>query len=413
MSKLNSTGGCSASGPRHRWPRYSIIPGFLLSCLVAAVWLTGGIAGPADSRSGDGTPFPTPPSTATNGAAAIEGIAAWLNSEPLALADLRGQVVLLDFWTYTCVNCIRTFDQLRLWHSRYADAGLVIIGIHTPEFEFEKDPANVLQATRNYGITWPVALDNDYVTWDNYQNAFWPTKYLIDGQGRVRHHRIGEGGYAATEEKLRQLLLEAGADLSDNPPTSDTEPALDDRFLAAPDREITRELYAGYERGAFELEFYGEGYVGQLEYYQQAGETLQLTAPEYLQPNLIYFQGHWSSEPQRAGHARLTTGFDDYIALVYSARSVNAVLTTEDGAEDGAPYKVRVTLDGEYLTEENRGADVIIGPDGESYLWVAESRLYRVVETPDYIQRKELRLSANSDRLGLYAFTFGIYETGP
>ena len=205
------------------------------------------------------------------------------------------------------------------------------------------------------------------------------------------------------------MLLEAGADLSDDPPASTGEPALDDRFMTAPDAEITRELYAGYERGAFELEHYGQGYVGQLEYYRQAGETLQLTAPEHLQPNLIYFQGYWSSEPQRARHARLTAGFEDYIALVYSARSVNVVLTTEGGT----PYRVRITLDGEYLTEENRGADVVIGEDGESYLWVEEPRLYQVVENPGYAQRKELRLSANSDRLGLYAFTFGIYEQGP
>ncbi len=409
MNKLDSTGEGIGGGPRNHWPWHFITLSTVLSLLLVAVWLTGGATVPSDPLANTGkSPQPAPPA-ATTQAAAIEGIAAWLNREPLALADLRGRVVLLDFWTYTCVNCIRTFHQLKLWHTQYADDGLVIIGIHTPEFEFEKDPANVLQATRDYGITWPVALDNDYVTWDNYLNAFWPTKYLIDGQGQVRYRQVGEGGYATTEEKLRRLLLEAGADLSDDPPASTGEPALDDRFMTAPDAEITRELYAGYERGAFELEHYGQGYVGQLEYYRQAGETLQLTAPEHLQPNLIYFQGYWSSEPQRARHARLTAGFEDYIALVYSARSVNVVLTTEGGT----PYRVRITLDGEYLTEENRGADVVIGEDGESYLWVEEPRLYQVVENPGYAQRKELRLSANSDRLGLYAFTFGIYEQGP
>ncbi len=409
MNKLDSTGEGIGRGPRNHWPWYFITLSTVLSLLLVAVWLTGGATVPSEPLANAGkSPQPAPPA-ATTQAAAIEGIAAWINREPLALADLRGQVVLLDFWTYTCVNCIRTFHQLKLWHTQYADDGLVIIGIHTPEFEFEKDPANVLQATRDYGITWPVALDNDYVTWDNYLNAFWPTKYLIDGQGQVRYRQVGEGGYATTEEKLRRLLLETGADLSDDPFASTGEPALDDKFLTAPDAETTRELYAGYERGAFELEHYGQGYVGQLEYYRQAGETLQLTAPEHLQPNLIYFQGHWSSEPQRARHARLTAGFEDYIALVYSARSVNVVLTTEGGT----PYKVRITLDGEYLTEENRGADVVTGADGESYLWVEEPRLYQMVETPSYAQRKELRLSANSDRLGLYAFTFGIYEQGP
>ena len=388
-------------------PGYSIFLAAALSLIIAAVWLAGGTTGSSVPPSSS----PTTPQVPAGGPAAAEiaGIAGWINSEPLTLTDLRGQVVLLDFWTYTCVNCIRTFPQLKLWHAQYADDGLVILGIHTPEFEFEKGQANVLKATQDYGITWPVALDNDYVTWDNYLNAFWPAKYLIDAQGQVRYHRIGEGGYAATEEKLRQLLAEAGADLSDDPVTAVGEHIEDTEFRNAPDAEITRELYAGYERGAFELELYGQGYVGQLEYYRPAGETIQLAAPDYLQPNLLYFQGQWHSEPQGATHARTTANFEDYVALVYSARTVNAVLTNEAGE----PYKVRVTMDGEYLTEENRGADVVIGADGESYLWVKESRLYRVVEHPAYVQRKELRLSANSDSFSLYAFTFGIYEEGP
>ena len=412
MNKSDSITEDTAGEPLLRLPKYAIFLGLVISLLIATLWLTGG--GPinsAHSPSDTGTDPPTTRQASAAGppAAEIAGIEAWINSEPLALTDLRGRVVLLDFWTYTCVNCIRTFPQLKLWHDQYADDGLVILGIHTPEFEFEKDQANVFQATQDYGITWPVALDNDYVTWDNYLNSFWPAKYLIDAQGQVRYHRIGEGGYASTEGKLRQLLAEAGADLSDDPFTAMGEHTEDTEFLNAPDAEITRELYAGYERGVFELELYGQGYAGQLEYYRQAGETLQLTAPDYLQPDLIYFQGHWRSEPQGATHALITTDFEDYVALVYSARTVNAVLTNKAGER----YKVRVTMDGEYLTEESRGADVVIGNDGESYLWVEESRMYRVVENPAYVQRKELRLSANSDQFGLYAFTFGIYAAGP
>ncbi len=412
MNQSLSTNERRESRLRNQWPGYSVCLSLLLAALIVAIWLTGGgPTGPSDAPSSNETLASESPPIHPSGPAAaeIEGIAAWINSEPLGLANLRGKVILLDFWTYTCVNCIRTFPQLKLWHNQYADDGLLILGIHTPEFEFEKDPTNVLQATRDYDITWPVALDNDYVTWDNYLNAFWPTKYLIDGKGRVRYQRIGEGNYADTEEKLRQLLLEVGADLSDDPPTSAGEHTPDGEFLAAPDAEVTRELYAGYERGAFELEFYGRGYVGQPKFYQQAGNTLQLSAPDYLQPHLLYFQGLWRSEPQRAKHARETASFEDYVALVYSARSVNAVLTTE-GEE---PYKVRVTVDGEYLTPENRGEDVVIGPDGESFLWVKEPRLYQIVELPGYVQRKELRLSANSDQFGIYAFTFGIYEAGP
>ncbi len=124
-------------------------------------------------------------------AAEVEGIAAWINSDPLTIEELEGKVVLVDFWTYTCINCIRTFPYLKLWHSRYADDGLVILGIHTPEFEFEKDYENVVQATRDNGIIWPVAQDNDYVTWKNYGNRFWPAKYLIDQDGVVRYTHFG------------------------------------------------------------------------------------------------------------------------------------------------------------------------------------------------------------------------------
>ena len=300
------------------------------------------------------------PAAAAGGrpAAEIEGIATWLNGEPMTLAQLRGQVTLLDFWTYTCVNCVRSFPQLKLWQSQYADDGLVVIGIHTPEFEFEKDPDKVTKAARLYGVTWPIALDNDYVTWDNYLNLAWPTKFLVDAEGRVRHHRVGEGGYPETERVIRQLLVEAGADLSDDPPVTGGDPALDAAYEAAPDREVTRELYAGFARGAFEQEHLGQGYVGQPEYYAQAGATLELAAPDYLQPNLLYFNGHWRNEAQSAAHARLTDNYEDYVALVYSARSVNAVLT----AEGEEPYKVRVTSGGEYLTEENAGGKTWLSP---------------------------------------------------
>ncbi len=298
---------------------------------------------------------------------------------------------------------------MRQWQQQYADDGLVILGIHTPEFEFEKEQKKVQQAMRLYQVTWPVALDNDYVTWDNYLNSAWPTKFLVDAEGRIRYHRIGEGGYVEMEERLRQLLTEAGADLSDDSPVSGGDQVPDAAYQAAPDRYVTPELYAGFARGAFYLKHYGQGYVGQSEYYRQEGRTLDLAAPEYLPPDLLFFNGRWRVEAQRARHARQTDGYQDYVALVYSARTVNAVLTNA-GEES---YRVRVTLDGAFLTEENRASDVAIGPDGESYLEVGESRMYQVVDSPSYAQRRELRLSANSDQFGVYAFTFGIYAEGP
>ena len=385
-------------------PVMAVLCGLALSVMTLAVLLFGaGIGTPAPSVDGRSSSAQFPP------APQIDGISHWVNSEPVSLTDLRGKVVLVDFWTYTCVNCLRTVPQLRAWNNLYADDGLRIIGVHTPEFEFEKDPSNVLEAAQTQGVSWPVALDNDYVTWDNFQNIFWPTKYLIDHQGRLRHRRIGEGNYISFEEELRSLLLEAGSDLSDDPPTQALDHMPDARFEEAPDKHITRELYAGYDRGDFEREYYGVGFVGQHEYYGGPDRTLVLEAPDYLEPDQLYFQGSWQNEDQRALHAGEATGFEDYVALVYSARTVNVVMSSDSEG----PVKVRVRLDDEFLTEENRGVDVAIGPDGESYLLVDEPRMYRVVEKPEYAQRKELQLGVNSEGLGIYAFTFGIYAEGP
>ena len=144
----------------------------------------------------------------------LAGTQAWINSAPLKIQGLRGKVVLIDFWTYTCINCIRTFPYLKLWHSKYADDGLVIIGVHAPEFQFEHELENVQQAVTNHGISWPVVQDNDFETWRAYQNHYWPTKYLIDKDGIMRYSHVGEGAYAETESQIRALLEEAGADLS-------------------------------------------------------------------------------------------------------------------------------------------------------------------------------------------------------
>ncbi len=339
----------------------------------------------------------------------LEGISHWVNSEPTAISDLKGSVVLVDFWTYTCVNCLRTIPQLRAWHELYADDGLNIIGVHTPEFEFEKDPANVTDAVAAQGVTWPVAMDNDFVTWDNFENLFWPTKYLIDHRGRLRYYRVGEGNYQTFEEEMRELLVEAGSDLSDDPPTRARDHVPDARFEEAPDKHVTRELYLGYARGDFEREYYGQGFVNHHEYYAAPNRTLELEVPEYLEPDQLYLEGTWRNEEQRALHASDATDFHDYVATVYSARTVNVVMSREGDR----PVKVRVRLDGQYLTEENRGADVVIAPDGESYLLVEDSWMYQVVESPEYGQRRKLELSVNSSGLGVYAFTFGIYAEGP
>ncbi|MBM3943360.1 MAG: redoxin domain-containing protein [SAR202 cluster bacterium] len=342
-------------------------------------------------------------------AAEVAGISAWVNSQPLTIESLRGQVVLVDFWTYTCVNCLRTLPYLKLWHSRYSDDGLVILGVHTPEFEFEKDLNNVVQATRDNGVLWPVALDNDYKTWDNYSNRYWPAKYLIDQDGVVRYTHFGEGAYGKTEIKIRELLDEAGADLSDDPAVSTLDQAVDPVYLANPNAEVTRETYAGYDRNRGDAFLGRGGYVGQREYFQKTDQVAEFVIPEKLSPHLLYFQGPWFIGKESVRHARTTEQNQDYLALVYSAKSLNAVLTSDTGE----PYKVRVKVEGKYLTEDNRGLDVTIGPDGESYIMVTEPRLYAIVDHPGYLPRQRLELSSNSDNFGLFAFTFGVYKEGP
>ena len=337
------------------------------------------------------------------------GIEAWINGGPLTMEELRGQVVLIDFWTYTCINCIRTFPFLKQWNSRYADDGLVIVGVHSPEFEFEKDYDNVVEATQNEALAWTMAQDNDFVTWRRYNNRFWPAKYLIDKDGVVRYTHFGEGGYAETEDLIRELLAEADPNfLANNLPLPEDQ-TVDPAFLIARDAEVTRELYGGYERGESDLLFGRGGYVQQMQYFDSKDQVANFSITEDQQPHKIYFEGPWHVGPESSTHGRTTELFEDYLALVYSATSVNAVLTSDSGK----PYKLRITVDGEYLTDSNKGSDIIIGDDGESYLWVTSPSLYNVISNGSYVRRQNLKMASNSPDFGLFAFTFGVYDTGP
>ena len=287
----------------------------------------------------------------------IKGIKAWINSEPLTIEEFRGKVVLVDFWTYSCVNCIRTFPYLREWNAKYADDGLVIIGVHSPEFEFEKDYSNVLRATQDNGITWPVAQDNDFETWQNYSNRFWPAKYLIDKEGVIRYTHFGEGAYDETEKQIRDLLIDAGADLSDSSVESPSGQVVDQSFIQLPRTSVTRELYAGFVLAEL------REYVRQKDFFKNTGSVVELQSPEDHKSGVIYFDGSWVVWPEHTRHVRDTTGYEDVLSLVYSARSLNVVLSSDSGD----PYTVRVMLDGEFLTEENKGEDVTISPPAKVY----------------------------------------------
>lgn len=358
------------------------------------------------------TPTPTvettvPPKAEGPLAAELVGTQEWINSAPLKIEDLRGQVVLIDFWTYTCVNCIRTFPFLKIWHSKYADDGLVIIGVHTPEFQFEHDLENVQQAVMDYGIGWPVVQDNDYKTWRAYNNRYWPSKYLIDKDGIVRYEHFGEGGYDETERWIRDLLEEAGANLSTVEPLFAPNQTLDFTFQNTIGAEITAEVYGGYERGCGLYSLYANSSVANPEYCKSKDVVTFYEDPGDRKTHRLYLQGSWLVEEESLRHGAETANFEDYMLLRFAAKSVNVVLTPEETE----PFKVLVTLDGEYLNEFNKGEDVVIEKDGRSFLVVDKPRLYAVVEAPVY-GTYDLKLSSNSKDFAFYAFTFGVYGEG-
>lgn len=324
----------------------------------------------------------------------------WFNSEPTTIGQLigRDEVVLVDFWTYTCVNCVRTFPFLKEWHRKYNDRGLTILGVHAPEFEFEKDPGNVKAAIERNGIQWPVVQDNDMATWDTFANRYWPAKYLINSNGEVVYQHFGEGEYQETEKQIRDALQAAGHDISDISLGSDQGPERD------PDAaRMTRELYGGYGRNYS----YGGVYAGQEDYYEGPDQLRIYEDDEPHQDDNWYLQGAWINKKEAIVHGRETENLEDYIALKFAARSVNVVIRPERPA----PFEVVVEMDGRPLKEEEFGDDVVRDGEGRSIIRVTEPRLYKIVELPGFGEH-ELKLRSNSKNFAVFAFTFGIYTEG-
>ena len=229
----------------------------------------------------------------------FRGIDAWINSKPLSIDSLRGKVVLVDFWTYSCINCLRTLPHLEAWDMRYRKAGLVIVGVHTPEFAFEHVVSNVRQATKRLGVHYPVAIDNDYKTWDAYGNNVWPAEYLIDRSGRIREHKEGEGQYDDTERTIQQLLGEpAGAQLA----------SVRDR---TPQHFTTPESYLGWERL--------ERYVGSTI---TPDRMVRYHFPKAVPPDSLAYSGFWSVGPQR-----IIAGPSARLALSFVAQHVYLVMS--------------------------------------------------------------------------------------
>ena len=301
----------------------------------------------------------------------LDGLQKWFNSRPLTMQSLRGRVVLIDFWTYTCINCLRTLPYLKAWDERYRDDGLTIIGLHAPEFAFERSAANVARAIRTNAIRYPVAQDNDMAVWGAYQNQYWPAKYLIDASGHVRYAHFGEGEYDQTESAIRTLLAERGAPAQDRV-AGEVSAETSDAGVGTP------ETYLGFERS--------QGFVTPLE----PGTRTFPRPARPLELNEFALGGVW-----RVAAKSSTAVADARMDLSFQARRVFLVLGT---SRPGA--RVRVLLDGKPVPDALAGSDVSGGA-----VTVRDQRLYRLVEL-DGAGRHSLSLRFDPGVSG-YAFTFG------
>lgn len=307
----------------------------------------------------------------------------WLNDDAQTLKKLKGKVVLIDFWTYSCVNCLRTQPMLNRWHKLYADQGLVTIGIHTPEFSFEKVEKNVERAIDDLGIEYPVVLDPDYKLWHLYANEYWPRKYVINKDGYIVYDHIGEGGYAETELAIQKALKETGAkDLPLVPP--------DDAASGAVCYKTTPETYLGFLRGK----------LGNAQDYLPDAEEVFADVAKHAD-DTPYLYGHWTVKAEYAEHSRKLSTPNEYLALKYSAFAVNLVM----GTSDNRTAVVEIELDGKPLPKDLAGEDVRIGRDGTATITLKEHRMYRLVKAKMY-HKGTLKLKTASGNVQLFAFTF-------
>jgi thiol-disulfide isomerase/thioredoxin len=307
------------------------------------------------------------------------------------MEQLRGKVVLVDFWEYTCINCIRTFPYLKAWHQKYKDKGLVIIGVHTPEFEFAKREVNVAKAAKDFGLEYPIVVDSDQKIWKAYGNRFWPAKYLFDAQGFIADWHFGEGGYEKTEAKIQKLLKDANPKIELPPITSAIRGTDKPGAVCYP---VTPELYMGYERGHF------EGTLANREGYH-AGKVVTYKDPGRWEDGYVYVNGQWKNSPEALISVRSSPHPRDYIAIKYHALEVNAVLRPELGK----PVKIWVYHDGKPVSKQDRGSDIQYDSLGRSFMSLDEPRMYHIIKNAKFNQRT-LKLATADPGMGIYTFTF-------
>jgi len=314
--------------------------------------------------------------------ARFDGASGWLNSEPLTPEGLRGRVVLVDFWTYTCVNWLRTLPYVRAWAAKYADAGLTVVAVHTPEFGFEQDVDNVTTQSRSFGVDYPIALDSGYGVWTAFSNHFWPAVYLADADGQIRYHHFGEGEYAATEMAIQRLLVEAGREGIDQDlvmvEPKGLEVAADWRTLQSP------ETYMGNRQST--------GFV--------QDDVARFDAPQAYAPadpglNQWALAGTWTVAP----HAAILNEAGGRIAFRFHARDVNLVMGP---ASRGDAIRFRVSLDGLPATGA-LGTDV----DSNGAGVVRDQRTYQLIRQPGSIEDRLFEVEFLDAGVEAYCFTFG------
>jgi cytochrome c biogenesis protein CcdA/thiol-disulfide isomerase/thioredoxin len=339
-----------------------------------------------------GATQPAPPPQAAHKAGAplpiegelpsLAGATLWLNSSPLTPQALRGKVVLVDFWTYSCINCLRSLPYVHGWYDKYKDHGLVVIGVHAPEFAFEKEPDNVCKAVRELGVDYPVALDNDYAIWKGFDNQYWPAHYFIDGKGQIRGHHFGEGDYAESEDTIRQLLTEAG---QTNLPGGYVQPGNHGAQAAGSgDADRSPETYVGYARA----EHFAAGPIAH-------DAAWDYHAPASLATNQWALDGRWAvrAEMAQLDHA------GGRIAYRFRGRDLHLVLGP---ARDGKPVRFRVTIDGKPPGNDH-GADTDAAGNGV----VTEQRLYQLVRQAHGTDERLFEITLLDPGVQAYAFTFG------
>lgn len=307
----------------------------------------------------------------------------WLNGREQRLRDLAGKVVLVDFWTYSCVNCLRTLPVVRRWHEKYSAHGLVIIGVHTPEFAFEQLREHVLAAIEREGVPYPVVQDNEYAIWHRYANKWWPHAYLIDHHGNIVYDHVGEGGYRETEMSIQKALVEAGAR---NLPALEV---YDEGREGAVCAKTTPEVYLGYLRGRI-----GNGG----NFLPDAEEVF--TDPGAYTDDVPVLHGHWRVTGEYLEHTRTVPTPTEHLTLRYRAFGANLVM----GTDGGERATLVVTLDGQPIPKDMAGADIAF-ENGQSTVTIAEHRLYRLTRA-DVFHHGTLRVAMRAAGVRLYAWTF-------